>query len=64
MTSSFSDNGWAAILDLPAEISRSEITIIFYQCYISFFFHMEKQLLRNLMETADFPFFYMLNDWP
>ena len=30
MTSSFSDNGRAAILDRPAEISCSEITIIFY----------------------------------
>ena len=28
MTSSFSDNGWAAVLDRPAEISRSEIIIL------------------------------------
>ena len=28
MTSSFSDKGWAAVLDRPAEISRSEIIIL------------------------------------
>ena len=30
MTSSFSNKERAAVLDRPAEISRSEITIIFY----------------------------------
>ena len=29
MTSSFSDKGRAAVLDRPAEISRSEILIIY-----------------------------------
>ena len=28
MTSSFNDKGWAAVLDRPAEISRSEIIIL------------------------------------
>ena len=32
MTSSFSDNGRAAVLDRPAEISRSEVN--YYQRYI------------------------------
>ena len=38
---------------------KAYFQIAFYKCEISFFFHMKKELLCNLMKTVEFAFLYI-----